>query len=116
MKKHHFYIIYYIFFIIFLQPIEGKVNTNYKNSTQSISIKSVATQENTKEIRPFSKMFKKSKIYNKKLEINKQFFKCTKQFQKKFNMHTLNRPFTRHLRSRKIGIAPLHKSSKNYKI
>ncbi|MDR0418301.1 MAG: hypothetical protein LBH08_02610 [Puniceicoccales bacterium] len=95
-------------FINFHQYTEGK-RSMHKNLDKFFGLHTLKTNENAKEIRHFSKVFRKQQRYNKKVKINKRFQKPIKFAQKEFNMHTLNRPFMRRMRSAKIGTAPLYK-------
>jgi hypothetical protein len=108
MGKYFSYGIHLFALIGFSHYVEGR-RPMHKNSDKISESHAIGTQENAKEIRHFSKVFRKQQRYDKKVEVNKQLQKYTKFSQKKFNMHTLNRPFARHLRSSKIGIVPLYK-------
>jgi hypothetical protein len=108
MGKYFPYSLYFFAFIGFLQHVEGR-RTAHKNFGGFSELHAIGTKENAKEMRHFSKTFRKQQRYSKKVEVNKRFQKRTKFSQKKFNMHTLNRPFARHSRSSKIGIVPLYK-------
>jgi hypothetical protein len=93
------------------QCADGK-HSMHKNFN-GFSPLAMRTEENTKEVRHFSKVFCKQQHYSKKVKTNKRFQKYSKISQKEFNMHTLNRPFVRRTRSSKIGTAPLHKLQKD---
>jgi hypothetical protein len=108
MGKHWLKGIYFTAFIGLLQYVEGK-HSMRKNFDQFSDLCAIGTEENTKEVRHFSKVLRRRQYGNKKVKINKQFQKRAKSVQKEFNMHTLNRPFARHMRSRKIGVTSLHK-------
>jgi hypothetical protein len=95
--------IYIMAFVGLLQCAEGRrpAGRNFGFS----GLHAIETKENTKEVRHFSRVLRRRQYGNKKVKINKQFQKRTKSAQKEFNMHTLNRPFGRRMRSQKIGVA-----------
>ena len=100
-------IICFLAFVGLLQYAEGRRSMR-KNFGFS-ELCAIGTEENTKEVRHFSKAFRRQQRYNKKIKINKQFQKYTKFAQKEFNLHTLNHPFARRMRSAKIGKVSLYK-------
>jgi hypothetical protein len=109
MGKYCLQGIYFMAFIGLLQYAEGRRPVR-KNFNGFPDLRAIGTEENTKEVRHFSKVLRRQQRYHKKVKINNQFQKYAKSAQKEFNMNTLNRPFARRMRSRKIGVAPLHKS------
>ncbi|MDR1590477.1 MAG: hypothetical protein LBR92_00550 [Puniceicoccales bacterium] len=99
--------IYFLIFAgIFQGETEGRRNQIFNGFS---SLRAIETEENTKEVRHFSKIFRGQKRYNKRIKISNPFERHAKLGKKEFNMHTLNRPFARRARSSKIGKIPLHK-------
>ncbi|MDR1366655.1 MAG: hypothetical protein LBJ13_01975 [Puniceicoccales bacterium] len=107
MKTYWLRSICFFAFINFYQYVEGR-RSMHKNPGEFSELHAIKMDENAKEIRHFSKIFRKQQRYNKEIKINKRFQKSIKFTQKEFNMHTLNRPFVRRMRSAKIGTAPLY--------
>jgi hypothetical protein len=98
---------YLLFTFIFFSPhIEGRHKSKFGH------LHSTTSEENSKEVRHLYKRFRTKKqhlrLKNNK-QIHKQIHKQIQPVQKKFNMHTLNRPFAQPTRSSKIGIVPLYK-------
>ena len=80
------------------------------NLSNQMAAQNIATQENAKEIRGYSKEFcNQSKKYIKQLKENRRFKKSMRFRNKNFDLNQLNRPFIRHRRSKAIGVAPLFK-------
>ncbi|MDR0741140.1 MAG: hypothetical protein LBF34_05540 [Puniceicoccales bacterium] len=104
MEKYWLQSIYFMAFIGVLLYVEGR-HPARKNFDRFSDLRAIETEENTKEVRHFSKVLRRRQYGNKRVRINKQFQKRAKSVQKEFNMHTLNRPFARHRRSRKAGVA-----------
>jgi hypothetical protein len=98
----------YYFLLIFtfiFQYIEGRPrNKIHSNNPPQPTV----MEENAKEVRHFYKKFP-TKRHHRQPTNGKQFYKPSQFARKKLSMRALNRPFTHHLRSRKIGTVPLHK-------
>ncbi|MDR1303473.1 MAG: hypothetical protein LBJ81_02535 [Puniceicoccales bacterium] len=101
VAKYRFLLIFTFLF----KYIEGRSrNKSYSDESTCPTI----TEENAKEVRHLYKKFP-TKKYHRQPKNGKQFYKQSQLAKKKLSMRALNRPFTRHLRSRKIGTVPLHK-------
>jgi hypothetical protein len=94
-----------LIFTFFFKYIEGRSKNKIHLDNP---FNPMVTEENAKEVRHLYKKFPEKK-HHRQPKKGKQFYKQSQFTQKKLSMRALNRPFTRHLRSRKIGTVPLHK-------
>ncbi|MDR2812198.1 MAG: hypothetical protein LBB05_00155 [Puniceicoccales bacterium] len=108
MENYCLHSICFFALINFHQCVEGGRLTR-KNFNRFSASHTIETEENTKEIRHFSKVLHRQQRHGLKIKTNKRFQKYAKIARKELNMHGLNCPFIRRTRSSKIGTVPLYK-------